>query len=468
MDEITSRRASRGLLELDSGGSPLEKVAEEISQLAPDTIVASIMKSTLAAKIAIDDFDAGVISALEAEGIVHAQADLHPVVNSFYTASAVLAKEQGRDLDAIGYFALAKKSVDLIGAKLARYATLDDKGGILEDLNETFSKRKGLLNVRPYLDKCRDHVINHFLVHDIAASEEYIDAEELDMLLSRAEAITPILTGMTADLIEHVPMVDPPPGLIDLIRIIGHIKPAEAISSLLQALKYCTGDTLQEAVIAVVKLGSESPNEVSLGLRRIVGDPDSGEARLPAIDALRFLLDRPVDAGFLIEALESLDPNADYFSDLFTFLYLALRKSGQPRAAGAASSALEKYRRMFGEKVIGHMKSDLDRFDEAGEYGLDDMLDEDIHEICCGTADPSLYDRRTTMTLLREALELEEIWRGTKPCSRGAEAGMAEEAEDIHGWLKTGRNEPCPCGNGKKFKKCCLARAEKARNRADN
>jgi uncharacterized protein YecA (UPF0149 family) len=21
---------------------------------------------------------------------------------------------------------------------------------------------------------------------------------------------------------------------------------------------------------------------------------------------------------------------------------------------------------------------------------------------------------------------------------------------------KTGRNEPCPCGSGKKFKKCCL------------
>jgi uncharacterized protein YecA (UPF0149 family) len=24
---------------------------------------------------------------------------------------------------------------------------------------------------------------------------------------------------------------------------------------------------------------------------------------------------------------------------------------------------------------------------------------------------------------------------------------------------KVGRNEPCPCGSGKKFKKCCLWRA---------
>jgi len=25
---------------------------------------------------------------------------------------------------------------------------------------------------------------------------------------------------------------------------------------------------------------------------------------------------------------------------------------------------------------------------------------------------------------------------------------------------KTGRNDPCPCGSGKKYKQCCLARDE--------
>jgi len=28
---------------------------------------------------------------------------------------------------------------------------------------------------------------------------------------------------------------------------------------------------------------------------------------------------------------------------------------------------------------------------------------------------------------------------------------------------KTGRNDPCPCGSGQKYKRCCLARAEAAR-----
>jgi len=26
--------------------------------------------------------------------------------------------------------------------------------------------------------------------------------------------------------------------------------------------------------------------------------------------------------------------------------------------------------------------------------------------------------------------------------------------------LKIGRNEPCPCGSGKKYKKCCLGKPE--------
>jgi hypothetical protein len=33
----------------------------------------------------------------------------------------------------------------------------------------------------------------------------------------------------------------------------------------------------------------------------------------------------------------------------------------------------------------------------------------------------------------------------------------AKEASPIHASLKTGRNDPCPCGSGRKFKKCCGA-----------
>ena len=31
-----------------------------------------------------------------------------------------------------------------------------------------------------------------------------------------------------------------------------------------------------------------------------------------------------------------------------------------------------------------------------------------------------------------------------------------DEFEPTKPWPKVGRNEPCPCGSGKKYKKCCL------------
>ncbi|MFK4998932.1 SEC-C metal-binding domain-containing protein [Bacillus sp. N9] len=30
--------------------------------------------------------------------------------------------------------------------------------------------------------------------------------------------------------------------------------------------------------------------------------------------------------------------------------------------------------------------------------------------------------------------------------------------------LKIGRNDPCPCGSGKKYKKCCIEKLESSRN----
>jgi hypothetical protein len=35
-------------------------------------------------------------------------------------------------------------------------------------------------------------------------------------------------------------------------------------------------------------------------------------------------------------------------------------------------------------------------------------------------------------------------------------AAMAKAAPHIKDAMEAGRNEPCPCGSGKKFKKCCL------------
>lgn len=34
--------------------------------------------------------------------------------------------------------------------------------------------------------------------------------------------------------------------------------------------------------------------------------------------------------------------------------------------------------------------------------------------------------------------------------------------------MKTGRNEPCPCGSGKKYKKCCINKFDKQQSELEN
>jgi uncharacterized protein len=44
-----------------------------------------------------------------------------------------------------------------------------------------------------------------------------------------------------------------------------------------------------------------------------------------------------------------------------------------------------------------------------------------------------------------------------KPLRAKRPPGLSADALHLGGSSKTGRNAPCPCGSGKKFKKCCGA-----------
>jgi len=61
--------------------------------------------------------------------------------------------------------------------------------------------------------------------------------------------------------------------------------------------------------------------------------------------------------------------------------------------------------------------------------------------------------------------ELRELWKSIPECVRAtneimhpdirSELELAQEMMFTTKVARTGRNEPCPCGSGKKFKKCC-------------
>ena len=53
----------------------------------------------------------------------------------------------------------------------------------------------------------------------------------------------------------------------------------------------------------------------------------------------------------------------------------------------------------------------------------------------------------------KQAKDMDDLTRGMKEGRPAASlAKMTRDARKI----KVGRNDPCPCGSGKKFKRCCL------------
>jgi uncharacterized protein YecA (UPF0149 family) len=60
--------------------------------------------------------------------------------------------------------------------------------------------------------------------------------------------------------------------------------------------------------------------------------------------------------------------------------------------------------------------------------------------------------------LAKKQLTPEEIEAGEAAMKKAKEErGKAPDKFQAHHGKEVGRNDPCPCGSGKKFKKCCGA-----------
>lgn len=87
---------------------------------------------------------------------------------------------------------------------------------------------------------------------------------------------------------------------------------------------------------------------------------------------------------------------------------------------------------------------ELDEFDMR-EYRLIDSAVDQMSWWACFNRDEALKERRLTGT---EGKEGNENWK--EETGQFINAPVRREAP------KVGRNDPCPCGSGKKYKKCCL------------
>lgn len=71
------------------------------------------------------------------------------------------------------------------------------------------------------------------------------------------------------------------------------------------------------------------------------------------------------------------------------------------------------------------------------------------------------YDDSSVELAVAGIVDMDAIPEDKKDKTLGTEynpiplVSFLESKENAHGSKKTGRNQPCPCGSGKKYKKCC-------------
>jgi uncharacterized protein len=75
--------------------------------------------------------------------------------------------------------------------------------------------------------------------------------------------------------------------------------------------------------------------------------------------------------------------------------------------------------------------------------------DEGMNYLCAGM-------KRFFFHIRPYVLELAQLWRAGQPLDRLMDRVAAADAAAS---AQAGRNDPCPCGSGRKYKKCCLGKA---------
>lgn len=425
----------------------LANFEEELEALLPYSILTSAAK----VDIALKKQGEGEMTPEEVEKVIREQTDLHPLHPFLFEICQSYAIARMDELEILGYTALTMlKSERMMALSPEGYA--EEIPDAFKGLQELVEKNEELLTVFPYLEEGGDHLVNHFLIEDILTCELEIKEEELRLVLERGEQIVPILIAACRDMMSEMDGDSLPVEFDYLLRLIGHFKPIEALPALMLALEECCGQPLHETVLALAKLGSDYPEEVSAELRDLAGNVEYGESRLAAIETIGILGGFPGNTEFLREALEKLDPNDPDYIDMFIFLIQALASSGHDKKVEMISAALEKHRPFFTpggwaffDDFVGNQSFSL-------SCRLEDLLEEDICDLRELELDDEVHDRRATMTQAREEA-LEE-----------AEEDQLPDLPWVEEQLRTGGDEPCPCGSGVTLKKCCLPRLEELRD----
>jgi hypothetical protein len=181
----------------------------------------------------------------------------------------------------------------------------------------------------------------------------------------------------------------------------------------------------------------------------IILDPNADEfiragmCETLAMVTVRGELDRAVAGRFLRDAFMELRPQAECY--VWVGWQSAIATLGMSDLKLLVKKAFD--RGFIDSHVLG-----FDHFEEDLRHGIDH------------SGEPRLPDDRDS-TLFGDTVEELSGWywfseqyrEDQERWQRRAEADLARSQRVENPFKGVGRNSPCPCGSGKKFKKCCLA-----------
>jgi hypothetical protein len=325
------------------------------------------------------------------------------------------------------------------------------------------------------------------------ARRDYFAAvEELTAEDWRQSAAEPAVGEMEVTILDQLGSRDGLP--VDAIRT-ARAQRAAVLPIFLQAIERTaegTADDRQEDALFIIfhLLGEWRETSAYRPLARLLRQPPD----LPE----RLLGDATTETGYRVMAAVFdgdpqplyeiiLDESADEFvrSCMFDTLVILVRQGRLPRAEAArfltacltelqprgAHPVWVGWADAIAQLALAELKPAVDQAFKRGwiaEYEMSfEHFEDELRHAIAGS-EPPFYSNDYTM--FGDTIEELSRWAAFDP-----ERDGREEDDDADDWqpppamapavnpLKNvGRNDPCPCGSGKKFKKCCLAKAAAA------
>ncbi len=317
-----------------------------------------------------------------------------------------------------------------------------------------------------YTDESLAALTPEELLELLARDEDRVPRNAIDECIRRGDAFVPALERILQD--HSWQDNDTPDGewwrLLHATMILGAM-PTETAGLLLaghmRAMSLHDDQNLQEWLSSEwPALFCNKPPGVLAQVRAIVEDRSlEWYVRSNAIDAM-LAMEQQRGAAELEEALDRLASAAQDKSDDHDFCLFA-------------ASALLDFPRPRHRALLDALAKQ-----QSGQKFGAVFLMNDVADACAAAQDqPRSYLRRNDPWQFYDPQAIaqrQQRWAGEDRKALEREARLSNEKEDVedieddnnHGYTETyvrgspkiGRNDPCPCGSGKKYKKCCLPR----------